>query len=32
LNENKKHLAGLEGDIKDLHRANDKLKGEIQNA
>jgi len=32
LNENKKHIAGLEGDIKDLHRANDKLKAEIQNA
>jgi len=29
LNENKKHIAGLDGDIKDLHRANDKLKAEI---
>jgi len=29
LNENKKHILALEADIKDLNRANDKLKAEI---
>jgi len=32
LNENKKHILALEADIKDLNRANDKLKAEIQTA
>jgi len=30
LNDNKKHILALEADIKDLNRANDKLKSEIQ--
>jgi len=28
----KKHILALEADIKDLNRANDKLKAEIQQA